>query len=81
MLSVQHQASHISSVPDKCVHGQNQSLGFQVPTVQPTLETWLEGVRKEMNQKQEFMFQMMRMEMMQARNPMGRGAFGLLPSF
>ena len=76
-----NQADLVSSVTDKCVHGQEQSLGFQVPTVQPLLETWLEGVRKEMNQKQEFMFQMMRMEMMQARNPMGRGAFGLLPSF
>ena len=45
------------------------------------LEAWLESVKKKMNQKQEVMFQMMRMEMMQARNPMGRGAFGLLPSF
>ena len=59
----------------------DQSLGFQVPTVQPMLEAWLEGVKKEMAQKQELMFQMMRMEMMQARHPMGRGAFGLLPSF
>ena len=46
-----NQADHVSSVTDKCVHGQEQSLGFQVPTVQPLLETWLEGVRKEMNQK------------------------------
>ena len=62
------------------VTDRDQSLGFQVLTVQPMLEAWLEGVRKEIIQKQEFMFQIMRMEMMQARNLMGRGAYGLLPS-
>ena len=57
-------------------------MGFQVPTVQPMLEAWLEGVKKEMSQKQELMFQMMRMEMMQVRHPsLGRGAYGLHPSF
>ena len=57
--------------------------GFQVPTVQPMLEAWLEGVKKDLSQKQEIMFQMMRMEMLQARQPLigGRGPYGLLPSF
>ena len=42
----------------------------------------MEGVKKEMIQKQELMFQMLRMEMMQPRPQMlGRGAYGLLPSF
>ena len=42
----------------------------------------MESVRKDMLQKQDLMFQVMRMEMMQARTPMlGRGPFGLLPSF
>ena len=61
---------------------QPQSLGFQVPTVQPMLEAWLENAKKEMAQKQEIMLQLMRMEMLQARPPiLGRGACGLLPSF
>ena len=42
---------------------------------------WLEGVKKEINQKQELMFQMMIMEMMQAKHPVGRRAYGLIPSF
>ena len=57
--------------------------GFQVPTVQPMLEAWLEGVKKDLSQKQEIMFQVMRMEMLQARQPLlgGRGPYGLIPSF
>ena len=61
---------------------QSHPLGFQVPTVQPMLEAWLENAKKEMAQKQEIMLQLMRMEMLQARPPiLGRGACGLLPSF
>ena len=70
---------------DGCAHGLRVPAtpeSFQVPTVQPLLEAWLEGVKKEMAQKQELMLQMVRMEMMQARQPMlGRAAYGLLPSF
>ena len=58
-----------------------QALGFQPPTVQPLLETWMESVRKDMLHKQDLMFQVLRMEMLQARPPLGRGAYGLLPSF
>ena len=72
----------VSSFPEShCPHSE-PTMGFQVPTVQPMLEAWLEGVKKEMSQKQELMFQMMRMEMMQARQPsLGRGAYGLHASF
>ena len=72
----------VSSSPEShCPHSE-PTMGFQVPTVQPMLEAWLEGVKKEMSQKQELMFQMMRMEMMQVRHPsLGRGAYGLHPSF
>ena len=77
------QAGH--AVSDSCVHSPQTPAtpeSFQVPTVQPLLEAWLEGVKKEMAQKQELMLQMVRMEMMQARQPMlGRAAYGLLPSF
>ena len=66
----------------KHVQAQPEAVGFQTATVQPMLEAWMEGVKKEMIQKQELMFQMLRMEMMQPRAPMlGRGAYGLLPSF
>ena len=61
---------------------ESQPVGFQVPTVQPMLEAWLENTKKEMAQKQEIMLQMLRMEMLQARAPMlGRGAYCLLPSY
>ena len=46
------------------------------------LEAWLENAKKDMAQKQEIMLQMLRMEMLQARHPtLGRGVYGLLPSF
>ena len=82
------QAGGDSGNPPGGLSGQGQTFqnlpqgGFQLPTVQPMLETWMESVRKDMLQKQDLMFQVMRMEMMQARTPMlGRGPFGLLPSF
>ena len=58
-----------------------QAVGFQPPTVQPLLETWMENVKKDILQKQDLMFQVLRMEMLQARPSLGRGAYGLLPSF
>lgn len=84
-----------SSVTDKCCashhRGGGQSHvdpaggilppaeGFQLPTVQPLLEAWMESARKDMMQKQQEL--MLHMLMMQARPPMlGRGAYGLLPS-
>ena len=74
-----------SPAPVPCMNSQqheSQPVGFQVPTVQPMLEAWLENTKKEMAQKQEIMLQMLRMEMMQARAPMlGRGAYGLHPSY
>ena len=45
------------------------------------LEAWVEGVKKDLLHKQELMMQVLRMEMMQTRPPLGRGAYGLLPSF
>ena len=52
-------------------------------TVQPVLEAWVEGIKKDMLQRQDIMFQMLRAEMMQARPPMGMGRapYGLYPSF
>ena len=60
-----------------------QAVDFQLPTVQPVLEAWMESVKKDMAQKQDLMFQVLRMEMLQQARPplVGRGAFGLLPSF
>jgi hypothetical protein len=64
-----------------CGNADHQGVGFQLPTVQPMLETLIESVKKDMLQKQDLMFQVLRMEMLQARPPLGRGAYGLLPSF
>ena len=58
-----------------------QVVGFQLPTVQPVLEAWAEGLKKDLFQRQDLMLQMMRMEMLQARPPLRRGGYGLLPSF
>ena len=79
------------AVPGNCQAGHTccghlsadhaQAVGFQQPTVQPVLEAWIESVKKDMLQKQDQMLQMLRMEMLQARPPLGRGAYGLLPSF
>ena len=63
------------------VGADHQAGGFQPPKVQPMLETWIESVKRDMLQKQELMFQVLRMEMLQARPPLWRGAYGLLPSF
>ena len=61
-------------------HLSADNQGFQLPTVQPVLEAWAESVKKDLLQRQDLMLQMLRMEM-QARPPLGRGAYGLLPSF
>ena len=74
-----HQAASNQSCTGSCQAGL--ATGFQPPTVQPVLEAMMENVKKEMLQKQDFMLQMLRMEMLQARHPLGRGAYGLLPSF
>ena len=83
---VSHLASpgHACQAGHVCAHqdaDHSQAVGFQLPTVQPVLEAWIENVKKEMLQKQDLMLQMLRMEMLQARPPLGRGAYGLLPSF
>ena len=58
------------------------SQGFQSPTVQHSLEAWLENVKREMMLRQDTMLQLLRVEMMQPRPPMlGRGGYGLHPSF
>ena len=62
-------------------NADSQTGGFQLPTVQPVLEAWAEGLKKDLFQRQDLMLQMMRMEMLQARPPLGRGGYGLLPSF
>ena len=64
-----------------CGHHSAEAVSFQQPTVQPVLEAWIESVKRDMLQKQDQMLQMMRMEMLQARPPLVRGAYGLLPSF
>ena len=45
------------------------------------LEAMLENVKRDLQQKQDMMMQMLRVEMLQARPLLGRGAYGLLPSF
>ena len=64
-------------------NADHQTVDFQLPTVQPALEAWMESVKKDMAQKQDLMFQVLRMEMLQQARPplVGRGAYGLLPSF
>jgi hypothetical protein len=64
-------------------NADHQTVDFQLPTVQPVLEAWMESVKKDMVQKQDLMFQVLRMEMLQQSRPplVGRGAYGLLPSF
>ena len=59
------------------------AVGFQPLTVQPVLEAWVEGIKKDMLLRQELMFQMLRTEMLQARPPMGMGRspHGLYPSY
>jgi len=38
----------------------DQTVGFQPLTVQPVLEAWVEGMKKDFLQRQELMFQMLR---------------------
>jgi hypothetical protein len=59
-----------------------QTQGFHPPTVQLTLEAWLETMQKDMMHRQDTMMQMLRAEMLQPRQPLlSRGPFGLHHSF